>query len=183
MYHMCCAYIASLARRERFVIQSDACLTWVVGLLLIMRFNFRKWGRMTGRAVKMETRVATDGQGLYRVELHYSRIDRRRRHTLSHNLGLQSRLKCYLNCWIRTTLRPDYLRQFNRNTHKVTGHTEYGIRATVAPVDERRPERIVLDDADIHAPCYMTSLPYVVDSVFFKFRLQCPLQVMNSWIS
>jgi len=111
MYHMCCAHIASLVRGACF-----ACLTRVVGLNL-MCFNVRKWGRMTGRTVKMETWVGTDGQGLYRVELHYNRIDRRRRHTLSHNLGLQSRLKCISHSWIRTTLCPDDVRQFNRNTH------------------------------------------------------------------
>jgi hypothetical protein len=62
---------------------------------------------------------------------------------------------------------------------KVTGHTEYGIRATLAPVDERHPERIFLNDADIHAPCYKTSVPYAFDS-FFKFHLHCPLQMMNT---
>lgn len=72
---------------------------------------------MAGRAVKMETWVGTDGQGLYRVELHYNRIDRRRRHTLSHNLGLQSRLKCISHSWILTALCTDDVRQFNRNTH------------------------------------------------------------------
>jgi len=91
--YVLCTY-CFLGSTRCFAIQSDACLTTVVGLLLIMRFNIRKWGRMTGRTVKMETWVGTDGQGLYRVELHYNRIDRRRRHTLSHNLGLQSRLKC-----------------------------------------------------------------------------------------
>jgi hypothetical protein len=93
-YHICCAHIASLVQQARIAIQSDAYLTRVVRLLLIMRFNDRKLGRMTRKTVKMETWVGTDGQGLYRVELHYNRIDRRRRHTLSHNLGLQSLPKC-----------------------------------------------------------------------------------------
>jgi hypothetical protein len=52
------------------------------------------------------------------------------------------------------------------HTSKVTGYAEHGIRATPAPVDER-PVRAVMDDADTHAPCYMTSVPYVFDS-FFK---------------
>jgi hypothetical protein len=49
MYHMCCAHIASLEQRACIAIQPDAYLTRVVGLLLITRFNDRKWGRMTRR--------------------------------------------------------------------------------------------------------------------------------------
>ena len=41
MYHVCCAHIASLVRQACFAVQSDACLTRVVGLLLIMRLNVR----------------------------------------------------------------------------------------------------------------------------------------------
>jgi hypothetical protein len=63
---------------------------------------------------------------------------------------------------------------------KVTGHAEYGIRATRAPVDERH-ERIALNDAGTHAPCYITSVPYVFDSCY-KFHLQYPLYVINSCI-
>jgi hypothetical protein len=66
-----------------------------------------------------------------------------------------------------------------KHTRKVTGRTEYGIRATLAPVDERHPERIVLDDAGTHAPCYMRSVPYALYSLF-KFHLHCPLHNMNT---
>jgi hypothetical protein len=61
----------------------------------------------------METWVGTDGQGLYRVGLHYNRIDRRRRHTLSHNLGLKSPPKCISHFWIRTSFCPDDVSQLN----------------------------------------------------------------------
>lgn len=180
---ICHALIGSLVQRVRIAIWTEARLTWVVGLRLITRYNVRKWGRMTGRMVKMEKWVGTDGQGLYRVELHYNRIDRRRRHTLSHNLGLQSPPKCISHSWTRKSFCPDDVCSLNQNTHvKLPGTQNNGRRATLAPVDDRRHKSIVLNDAGTHAPCYMTSVPYVFDSLF-KFHLQCPIQEMNYWIS
>jgi hypothetical protein len=90
---------------------------WCSGFALIMCFNVRKWGRMTGRKVKMEKWVGTDGQGLYRVELHYNRIDRRRRHTLSHNLGLQSSPKYIFHSSTWTSFSPNDVFQFIRNIY------------------------------------------------------------------
>ena len=180
---MCCAHIASLVPRPCFATQSDAYLTRVVRLLLIMRFNVRKWGRMTGRTVKMETWVGAKGQGLYRVELHYNRIDRRRRHTLSHNLGLPSRLKYISHSWIQTTLCPDDVRQFNRNTHvKLPGtqnmanarhwHLLMSVVLNVSFSTTRTPMRHVTWQV-----YHMYLIP------FFEFHLQCPVQLMKSWIS
>jgi len=148
-----------------------------------MSFNVIKWCRVAGRTVKMETWAGTDGQGLYRVGLHYNRIDRRRRHTLSHNLGLQSHLKCISHSWIRTTLCTDDVRHFNRNTHvKLPGtqNTEYArhwhllmsVVLNVSSSTTRTPMRHVTWQV-----YHMYLIP------FFKFHLQCPLHVMNSWIS
>jgi hypothetical protein len=98
--------------------------------------------------------------------LYYNRIDRRRRHTLSHNLGLQSFTKWYFFHWTWMSFCQNGLCKWTEHLRNVSsGLAENKVRAKQAPVDGRHPHCNALNDcqpcAMLHAKCMICICLYL----------------------